>query len=439
MRFLALLLLASWSFPAWAGGRLLSPYRPPVVISGLPWLHEDAPVLRRLPARLKPTFREPVWALAQHTSGGRVRFRTDSTRLAVSGTNPDTSTMHHMTTVGQSGLDLYVDGSYRASAWPDKKGTVRGSWLLGSDRRMREVTVYLPLYNGIALGDWELDEGCRVEAPSPFALPGPVVHYGSSITQGGCAENPGLSYPAILGRRLNTDFVNLGFSGSGLGEPALADVIAETAPSAIVLDHWANPSPEAYQASLAPFLDILRRRHPKVPVLVTGPFWFPSEDASPELRNGQDTKRRAARDFVAARRKAGDHNVHFVDGLRMLGRAQGHGLVDGVHPNSLGFEGCADGLEPALRRVLWLRNPTKLGPGGSPAAPRMPPIRRLRVLNQAPGLSRSPGTTQTSDDGARAPRSLTGREDQSRQYQVAPETHRVLVWGRTCRRAIARG
>jgi lysophospholipase L1-like esterase len=46
--------------------------------------------------------------------------------------------------------------------------------------------------------------------------------------------------------------------------------------------------------------------------------------------------------------------VVFVDGLEMLSRSQGSGLVDGVHPNSLGFQWCARGLEPQLRRALKL-------------------------------------------------------------------------------------
>ena len=355
MRLPWLLAACLASGPSLARQLTLHPHQPPVVVSGLAWFQEDSPILRRLPARLQATFRPPVWSLAQHASGARIRFRTDSTRLAVSASNPDTSTMHHMTTVGQSGLDLYVDGTYRASAWPDKQGRIQRDWTLGPNRVPREITLYLPLYNGIAFQSLQLDDHARVDAPSPFARPGPVVFYGSSITQGGCAENPGLSFPAILGRRLNLDFINLGFSGNGMGEPALATAISEIKPSAIVLDHWANPAPEDYRRSLPPFLDILRQAHPSVPILVTSPFWYPAEAASHDSHDLQQSKRQIARDFVSQRRKAGDRNLHFVDGLAMIAPHRSHGLVDGVHPNSLGFEWCADGLEPHLRRVLGLR------------------------------------------------------------------------------------
>ena len=332
----------------------IAPDSPELNIAGLGWYEEDSPILRRLPLRLKPTVTDAVWSLAQHPSGARIRFRTDSTHLTIAAANPDTSTMHHMTTVGQSGFDLYVDGAYRNSAWPDKTGQIRKEWILGPDRRLREVTLYLPLYKAVTLQGLTLDPDCNVEPPRAFAINKPVVFYGSSITQGGCAENPGLSFTAILGRRLNVDFINLGFSGNGLGEPAVAAALAELDPSAYVLDYWGNPSPEVFRDTLPGFVDTLRKRHPSIPILVTSPFWFPAECGSPEAHTQSERKRTIAGEFVEARRRNGDRQIYFVDGLTMLNASQSYGLVDGVHPNSIGFQFCADGLEPHLRRVLHL-------------------------------------------------------------------------------------
>ncbi len=331
----------------------------PVQVNGLAWFADDRPVLRRLPMRLKDTFPADVWGLAQQPSGGRLRFRTDSTRLHLRAENPGVSRMHHMTTVGQSGLDLYVDGEYRGSAWPDDKAQIERQWTLGNSQTPRDITVYLPLYNGITLHSLRLDPGATLEAPAPYSIPKPVVYYGSSITQGGCAENAGLSAAAMVGRDLNVDFVNLGFSGSGLGEPALAQAIAEIDAAAYVLDYWANPSVDVYQKTLPGFVDLLRAKHPKTPILVVSPFWFPEEAVSEGVRSAQDAKRRIAREFVGDRRQRGDTSIHFVDGLELLSRTQASGLVDGVHPNSLGFESCARGLEPHLRRVLDLPVPAR--------------------------------------------------------------------------------
>lgn len=323
-----------------------------IKISGLAWFDEDKPVLRRLPSRLKDTFRSPVWSLAQQPSGGRIRFKSDSRKIAIEAQNPDTSTMHHMTRVGQSGLDLYVNGTYLNSAWPDKSGKIVKEWTVGVERELREITIYLPLYKAITVKEIILEKEAKLEPPTPFDLAKPVVYYGSSITQGGCAENPGLSYQAIVSRWLNLDFVNLGFSGNGLGEPAVAKALAEIDASCFVLDYWANPSPEIYQRTMPGFVDALRAKHPKTPILIPGPYYFPAEAVSPKTKQRQDRKRQIAREFVEARRSAGDSFIGYVDGFEMLSSEHADGLVDGVHANSIGFYFCAKGLEPHLRKLL---------------------------------------------------------------------------------------
>ena len=55
---------------------------PQLEVNGLPWYGENGGKLFRLPERLKDTYRKPVWEFAQSPSGGRIRFRTDSSALA---------------------------------------------------------------------------------------------------------------------------------------------------------------------------------------------------------------------------------------------------------------------------------------------------------------------------------------------------------------------
>src|ERR1035438_954655 len=76
---------------------------PRLAVYGLPWFSEDSPVLRRLPARLKDTFRPAIWSLAQQPSGGRIRFRTDSKTVGIVAENPGFSNMHLMPSVGENG------------------------------------------------------------------------------------------------------------------------------------------------------------------------------------------------------------------------------------------------------------------------------------------------------------------------------------------------
>ena len=323
-------------------------------VSGLPWFAEDKPALRRLPARSKETFRAPVWALAQHPSGGRLRFRTDSLTVSIVAKNPDTTTMPHMTSIGQSGFDLYVGEEYLGSAAPDKEGRLVKEWTVGKTNALRDITIYLPLYKGVAIEEITLDSGARIEGPAPFAVKKPVVYYGSSITQGGCASNPGMSFPAILGRWTDSDFVNLGFSGNGLGDTPVAVAMTEIDPACYVLDYWANPTASQFQATLPGFVDVLRKKHPKVPIIVPGPFYNAGEMLEAGFAKEQAEKRRVARDFVEQRQKAGDLFIAYVDGLDLLWKDQTGGLVDGRHCNSLGFYFIARGMEPHLRRALGL-------------------------------------------------------------------------------------
>lgn len=323
-----------------------------LAVHGLPWFHEDAPNLFRLPVRKKESFRPAVWGLAQDPSGGRIRFRTDSTEIGVNARNPGFSNMHHITSVGENGLDLYIDGEYRSSAWPDAQGRIAVHWKVGARRAMHDVEIYLPLYKPLILESVELTQDSQIEPATPYAVSKPVVYYGSSITQGGCASNPGGSYQAILERRLGADFVNLGFSGIGVGDLEVADVINELNPSCIVLDFWANPHLALFQEKLPLFVARLRQTFPTLPILVVTPFYFPSEALGGVEADQQRGKREFCQSFVLEQRRKGDRKITLVDGLKMLGRSQADGLVDGVHPNSLGFYYCANGLEPELRKAL---------------------------------------------------------------------------------------
>ena len=57
---------------------------------------------------------------------------------------------------------------------------------------------------------------------------------------------------------------------------------------------------------------------------------------------------------VADRIRKGDRLLYFVDGFDLLGPELADGVVDGGHPNDLGFRAMADGLIPTLIRVLNL-------------------------------------------------------------------------------------
>jgi len=60
------------------------------------------------------------------------------------------------------------------------------------------------------------------------------------------------------------------------------------------------------------------------------------------------------RQVVSQRIGAGDPRLQIVEGTDLLGPARSDGLVDGTHPNDLGFQWMAEGLARRLRRMLAL-------------------------------------------------------------------------------------
>lgn len=324
-------------------------------VFGLPWFRETTPEVWRLPARLKEIVREPVWNLALQPSGGRIRFATDATSVAIRLRYERHGRMHNMCTIGQMGVDLYADGRYWRTAFPTEAGDLEVSYFADNPRERRQITLYLPLYHPVKVLAVGVDDGATVERPAPFAVPGPVVFYGSSITQGGCASRGGLSYQAMLGRALNLDFVNLGFSGNGRGEPELARAVAEIDAAGYVIDFAQNcPTVEELRERYAPFLQTIRVAHPHAPILCVTPIFSANELHSAASRDRLTAMRQVIRDAVAERQRGQDARITLVEGYDLLGPSNVEGFVDGTHPNDLGFQAMADGLTPALRRVLGL-------------------------------------------------------------------------------------
>ncbi len=326
-----------------------------LVVNGLAWWQETRPKLIRMPERYQARVRDSVWGLAQAPSGGRIRFATDSTALAIRAHWPRLNHMNNMPRVGQLAIDVWVDGEYWRPVFPaGDDGDLEAIAFEGKPAQRREICLYLGLYAPVELQAIGLSDGATIEAPAPFAVDKPVIYYGSSITQGGCASRSSMSFQAIVSRALNVDHVNLGFSGNGRGEPELAEAIAEIDASCYVMDWAVNcPTVEEVEERYAPFLATIRASHPDTPIICVTPIFSTNEVLNPDTAK-QEPMREVIRDVVAERIAAGDDNIRVVEGYDMLGPDDREGLVDMTHPNDIGFVSMARGLQPHLGAVLGL-------------------------------------------------------------------------------------
>lgn len=308
----------------------------------------------RIPKELAESISEGLALLNTNTSGGRVRFKMPekARRIGVRAQNNGDGFLPHMPMSGTSSIDVFVEDSgnvkYFTTLRPEN-GEIEGTMVL--PKPGMTVRLYLPLYNGLEWLEIGTEAEKEVEAPAPYDLRKPVVFYGSSITQGGCATRPGNSYPAMLERAINSDFLNLGFSGQAKGELAFAEYISGLEMGCFVYDYDHN-SPDAahLESTHKPFLERILRAQPELPViLVTRPN--PTADE-------MDFKRREV--VLNTYKWAFDagYKVQFVDGWTMFGvNGRDCCTVDGTHPNDLGFYRMAEAFCPVLSHLLGANRP----------------------------------------------------------------------------------
>jgi len=312
----------------------------------------------RLPPRAEKSVRPPVWELGQSPSSAHLAFRSDTTRFAVRAKNIGLNPMQHMTGLGNRGLQLYSGSPMNmrplATATPDPDSETYERLLFeGLTPKMREFRLYLPLYSPLETLEIALDKGAKLLAPAPLRLAKPVVWYGTSITQGGCASTPGHDFVSTVGRRMNLETINLGFSGNGKGEPEMAKLLAEIDASLYVLDYAANVDATTMRKTLPRFVDILRAARPEVPILIQTIVCFSQYGTGDVRWRELEDQRDAMIELYAARRKRGDLGLHLVDGFALLPFGVDSAYVDGGHPTDFGFALMAERLVPVIERILF--------------------------------------------------------------------------------------
>lgn len=316
---------------------------------------QEEPQFKRLPDAVGTNVNEGVAQLYLNTAGGRVRFATDSRYIAIKANMPSICLMPHMPLTGSAGFDLYltdpVSGSERYVKTfnpPVDARTGYESIVYLPNRKMRCFTVHFPLYSPVTDLYVGLQQDAALEQGMAYRPMDPIVYYGSSITQGGCASRPGNAYQAVIAQRTNVDFLNLGFSGSGKGEDTIAEYMATLKMSAFVSDYDHNaPTLEHLKATHCRLYQTIRAAHPNIPYLMLS-----RPNYMCDSENGSDRREIILETYRFARAQ-GDRNVYWIDGESLFrGPYANLTMVDGVHPNDVGFALMADAIEYELR-MAW--------------------------------------------------------------------------------------
>ncbi|WP_439134519.1 SGNH/GDSL hydrolase family protein [Pseudomaricurvus sp.] len=293
----------------------------------------------RLPESGKDLLPPGVVEQARFPAGVRLRFVTNSPRLWLRCQAYSLAKDH--------GIDCVVDGVYWRTVILKEGTTDEVMVFQGLPEINRQIELYLPHEQEIDLQAIGLKTEAEISAAEPYIDELPLVFYGSSIVQGAGVHLSCMSYPAIISRHLNRDFVNLGFYGAGRGESEVVKYVANCPASALVLDlgkSYGRQSAEVYLH----MLQQLREAQPETPIVAITPIFSSREcfdlrfyERSEMIR---DVMRRAAKGF---------DNLMLVEGEALLGEPDWAGLsVDGLHPNEKGYDDIARRLLQVLKRCL---------------------------------------------------------------------------------------
>lgn len=336
-----------------------NPLEQPFSIYGFPWIKEDK-IYKRLKSNLNLDIPVTVDNLSYHTAGGQIKFKTDSSIIAIKVELRNAANMYHMAATGQCGFDLYIgygkDEKFCSTVKYDSKNTFYQYELYNNseDKKMKDILINFPLYEGVKAVYIGIENNSSLLESEKFKYDKRIVFYGTSITQGGCASRPGMCYTNIISRKLNAECINLGFAGNGKGEKEMAEVINTIENKGlVVIDYEANCiTTELYKKTLPKFIEVIRNENHNLPIVVLtrAPF-------SKDLFYSQTVKDRIDRSsfkkqLISRLQEAGDHNLYLIDMMEELGDRFNECTVDGVHPTDYGFALIAEVLEQHLRKII---------------------------------------------------------------------------------------
>ncbi|MBM3933002.1 MAG: GDSL family lipase [SAR202 cluster bacterium] len=287
---------------------------------------------------------------AQLPAGVRISFRTDTRSVAVNAeVVSDVSPMPQ-----QYGLiDVCSDGAFHCTARPqDGRYVVRG---LPQGRKV--VEIWLPQAVEIRVKSIEVDDGASV-GPNIDKRPKWVV-YGSSITQCAKADSPSNTWPGVASRSMGLDLTCLGYGGSCYMEPMVARMVRDLPADYLTMKVGVNIysvnalSLRTFRAAAIGFVKIVREKHPGTPYIVTSPIWSAPKETTPNAAGlTLQAMRSELAEAVAALRALGDRNVHYLDGLKLLGPESPDLMGDPTHPNADGYRHMGEAFVRETRAVF---------------------------------------------------------------------------------------
>lgn len=329
-------------------------------IEGQGWTKGLLSPYDRLPAKAENHVRKAVWDLSRNSAGLQLHFRTNATEVVVKYAVSGNLQMPHMPATGVSGVDLYAkdpDGKWLWCAGKYVFGdtiTYHFKNLLPSNEKGREYTLYLPLYNSVKWMNVSVPQE-SLFVPSLTRQEKPIVVYGTSIAQGGCASRPGLAWTNILNRKLDLPLINLAFSGNGKLEKEVLEYIVKIDAKLYVLDCLpnlvgGNLTISELKKRITDAVNQLQHKRPGVPILLTAHDGYTDEAINLVRRDQYQGVNMALQTVFDSLSKQGSKEIYLLSKVEINQDIES--TVDGVHPNDIGMMNYALAYEKKIREIF---------------------------------------------------------------------------------------
>jgi hypothetical protein len=320
----------------------------PLTIEGAVSLEETEAGLHpwRLPVEQRDLFETSLISKASQPAGVRLTLVSDTSSVRLDVVPPGIESNPPWV------FDLLVDGQLHGRIHPPIDAeTIQFDDIPAGDHQLE---LYLPSqYVPVVLRDLSIDEGASASDWTDTRRR--ILFYGSSITHCRHAAGPSETWPAIVAKRADLHLTSLGYGGDCHLDPMVGRMIRDLPADAIGLKLGINMmsgsvSDRTFRAFAIGLIKSIRDGHPDTPLAVVSPICHPPNETTPNVvgMTLQIMRQRLA-EAVDALQGYGDRNIHYVDGLSLMGPDDVHLYIDGIHPSAEGYRFLA---EAYLREVM---------------------------------------------------------------------------------------
>ena len=304
---------------------------------------------QRFPNKYKGSIRKEVWDLSENNAGISIKLRTNSRNLKLKWNVKLDFRMNHMTDAGIKGLDIYQhvndQWQYLSTGLPNSNENEH--LIKFNDVNEKTLCLYLPLYDSII----DLDIGIDSDSVLKFITNDnkPIVFYGTSITQGGCASRPGMAHTNIISRSTIHPCINLGFSGNGHLEKEIGEILSTIDAKFFIIDCLPNVGISQIESNLTPLVMSIRKSDNGNAC----PIIFVEQPIMHDLYIDEVV---TEKNYILSKKvkecgQLGFKDIHLINQEGSLGLDH-EATVDGVHYNDIGFQRFAKHMLSSIEKFL---------------------------------------------------------------------------------------